>query len=319
MDHKFNIWSLNELDGGRLTVGSWIRHTNVCFWNFQILIDHLEVGFTVRVQSLSPAHDYETLKVPLVKDVTAVVESRGIVCEQHNIPVLHVRQSAVIANKHEWARLRDVVSGHGCSGPNLGSVHSLHAENGRIVDLTIFNREGRLLTLVAVVERVETAHDIPQAVQLVILHFLNCFSGVAASRIVQRIWFGEWQALVIHIKALHHIICNCRRVAQRALDCTCGVHWSALACTAHVLSASRIAYARSNLSSAVACDAGSVLDWKGAVVILGHETLKEGRNNLSTFIVWLYGVDHVLNGIDNVINWTLILVKEIDCIIKDVW
>ena len=64
-----------------MTGANRVRHANVTLLDFQILVDHLKVGLTVWVHGFSPAHDYETLIVPLVEDLTAVVESNGVVCE----------------------------------------------------------------------------------------------------------------------------------------------------------------------------------------------------------------------------------------------
>ena len=134
-------------------------------------------------------------------------------------------------------------------------------EDGLVVNLAVLNIERGLLALVAVVERVETAHDVPVSIDLVVLDALNIVRGGPASRIVQRV--GRWKphALVISKHALHHVVDNWRLVAFRALQGARSVVLWALAGATHIGSAGCIADAGCDLPRAVTREASSILDW----------------------------------------------------------
>ena len=87
---------------------------------------------------------------------------------------------------------------------NTAAIDSFHVEDSLVVNLAVLNNEGGLLALVAVVERVETAHNVPVSIDLIIIDALNIVRGGTARRIVQRV--GSWkpEALVVSKHALHH-------------------------------------------------------------------------------------------------------------------
>lgn len=171
------------------------------------------------------------------------------------------------------------------------------------------------MALVAVVERVETAHNVPVSIDLIIIDALNIVRGGTARRIVQRV--GSWKpkALVISINALHHIVDHGRLVAFRALQGARSVVLGALAGATHIGSAGCVTDAGYDLSRAVTREASSILDWQAVISVLIDEALEVPREDFRAFFIFFGRVDDILN---HLIDLFSVLVDIVGNIVEEI-
>lgn len=124
-----------------------------------------------------------------------------------------VGQSVIRAQKPDLTWLVVVVSAHGGRRPDLRTVRRNHVEQSRVVDFTVLDYEGLLLALEAIVERVETADDVPRAGQELVVDLGHGVCGVSASSVVKRVRRWQAQASIVNVEAAHHVVHNGCRVA----------------------------------------------------------------------------------------------------------
>ena len=137
--------------------------------------------------------------MPVVKHVTAVVNHESISRRVHHIPCLVTRETAVIAEHHEFAWLTAIFSSHISCEPNLSAIDSNQVEKSFVVDLAVIDIESKFLAVIAIVERIEAANDIPHSINQFIFNGVNDLGWVATSYIVDSIRRGQGQTVIVYI------------------------------------------------------------------------------------------------------------------------
>ena len=156
--------------------------------------------------------------MPLVENVAAVVDNHSVVSQEHHIPLLVVGQAVVNAIELESAWIRDILTRHEGSWPDLSAVRQNSVKESIVLDLTVLDLKCQLLAVVAIVKWVETSNGVPKTFEHIVIDGFDNISWVAALCIVDRVRRGKPEALVIDKEAGEHIVDRLAGISPSAQD-----------------------------------------------------------------------------------------------------
>lgn len=194
--------------------------------------------------------------------------------------------------------------------PNQSVIHSDQVVVSTIIPLSILVNcpiKEELLTIEAIVEWVESTDNVPFPVEefLVNLRY-HSRSWFSARRVVDWIWRGQGQALVIDKHAAHHCInCGCL-VTFAAIEGACGVSFGASPSTLHILATNFVHTASGNFRATMHRDASHIAYWNATKAF--QDVLELLRSSVNF-------VDDFIDSVSSFINK---LVKLLRAIFEDV-
>ena len=197
--------SLVEADGfrGSLACVGGLKVAHLVLSDLQLSQDRGKVSLALRIKLHGAAHHKHTFVVPLINDLSAVVDNEGVIVEVHHVPVISLSHAIVFANHLHVTGLGFVCLAFGDNcGPDLSLVDSSEAEERVLVDLAVFDLIGHQLAVVAIVKWVESFDDVPEAVELGVVDIVDCASGLAVGSVVDRIRRRQSDTLMVDIEAL---------------------------------------------------------------------------------------------------------------------
>ena len=182
---------------------SRLKVAHLVISDLQLSHDPSKIILTLRIELRGAAHHKHTLIVPLVDDLSAVVNNKGVIVKVHHVPVISLSHAVIFADHLNVAGLGFVcLAFSDNSGPDLSLVDCCEAEERVLIDLAVLDLVGHQLAVVAIIKWVKSFDDVPKAVELGVVDIFDRASRFAAGSVVDSIRGRQRHALMIDIEAL---------------------------------------------------------------------------------------------------------------------